>query len=65
MDANDASHDKDQGGVASSSLWETLRIACELMDRSDLAQLASQRNLDMIDPNEFWDNANDYMEPSH
>ena len=41
-------------GVTSSSLWETLRVACELMDRPDLSALTAQRNLDRFDPAEFW-----------
>lgn len=41
-------------GVTSSSLWETLRVACELMDRPDLAAMTSHRDLDRFDAAEFW-----------
>lgn len=41
------------GGVTSSSLWETLRVACELMDRPDLAALTRERNLNRFDPSDF------------
>jgi peroxin-5 len=30
-------------GVTSAALWETLRVALELLDRSDLANLTSRR----------------------
>jgi peroxin-5 len=41
------------GGVTSSSLWETLRVACELMDRPDLALLTRERDLNRFDPSDF------------
>lgn len=53
-------------GVTSSSLWETLRVACELMDRPDLANYAVQRDLDRFDPSEFFspNEDGDAMEPT-
>lgn len=41
------------GGITSSSLWETLRVACELMDRPDLATLTKQRDLNAFNPQDF------------
>lgn len=41
------------GGVTSSSLWETLRIACELMNRPELASLTKERDLNRFDPLDF------------
>ncbi|MCO5598712.1 hypothetical protein L7F22_052810 [Adiantum nelumboides] len=40
--------------VTSSSLFETLRVCCELLDRPDLADLAAKHDLDAFDPSEFW-----------
>ena len=42
------------GGVTSNSLWETLRVSCELMNRPDLANLAMSRDLSRLDPSDFW-----------
>lgn len=41
------------GGVTSNSLWETLRIACELMNRPELASLTKERDLNRFDPIDF------------
>ncbi|UZJ52555.1 hypothetical protein CBS101457_001875 [Exobasidium rhododendri] len=45
---------KNEGGVTSSSLWETLRISCELMQRPDLALLTHEKDLNKFDPSDFW-----------
>ncbi|KAK0533857.1 hypothetical protein OC835_002885 [Tilletia horrida] len=44
-----------EGGVASSSLWETFRVSLELLNRPDLARLCAQRDIDLFDPNDFVD----------
>lgn len=55
--ATGASLGSGSAGIASTSLWETLRVACELMNRPDLAMRALERNLDAIDPSIFWGDA--------
>ena len=42
-----------EAGVGSSSLWETFRVALELMERHDLANLCSQRDVSLFDPQQF------------
>ncbi|KAK0542985.1 hypothetical protein OC846_006333 [Tilletia horrida] len=48
-----AATEREAGGVASSSLWETFRVSLELLNRPDLARLCSQRDIDLFDPNDF------------
>jgi len=47
--------DREPGGVASGSLWETFRVSLELMNRPDLARLCARRDIDLFDPNDFLD----------
>jgi peroxin-5 len=54
MQQDQQEFDNNGGGVASGSLWETLRVSCELMNRSDLADLTKDRDLNKFDPSDFW-----------
>lgn len=58
------------GSVTSTSLFETLRVCCELLDRPDLANSAAKHDLDAFDHTVFWKTGNegnedfDGMEPT-
>ncbi|KAE8259635.1 hypothetical protein A4X13_0g863 [Tilletia indica] len=54
-------NERELGGVASSSLWETFRVSLELLNRPDLARLCARRDIDAFDPNDFVDPEHDAM----
>ncbi|KDN51389.1 hypothetical protein K437DRAFT_290154 [Tilletiaria anomala UBC 951] len=45
--------DGKEAGVGSTSLWETFRVALELMGRPDLANLCSARDISVFDPTDL------------
>lgn len=66
-----ASYDNFEGLVGrdgNGSLWETLRVSLELMNRPDLAQKTYKRDVSLFDPADLvgtGGGADEVMEPSH
>ncbi|CAD6892545.1 unnamed protein product [Tilletia laevis] len=58
---NQLGNERDVGGVASTSLWETFRVSLELLNRPDLARLCARRDIDAFDLNDFVDPEHDAM----